>query len=273
MQEGKYPAKLTQYGFLSGEQDAATGQTKPPQFFAKFSFIDETQANQTQTWFGGFKVLQPGKKTSQREITLKTIKALGYTGTAIAQLAAGVQSNLLNMEKEMEIELEYQKDAMGAVKVDDTGAPKFRIKWVNDPENTGFKNQMKPQDAAVVIGGLNLDAEMSNLNSGGSNANAQNNGGYDLNQNANNNVQNNNQNQNFQQNNAQNNNQQNVNQQNVNQQNFQNNNGQNNNVNQNVNQNNGQQNNGAPNFNQQNNGNNQMNNQQMGFDQNGTPPF
>ena len=263
MQEGKYRAKLVQYGFLSGENDPATGQPKPPQFFSQFNFQDETQANQKETWFGGFKELQPGKKISQREITLKTIKLLGYNGTQIAQLAAGVQSNLLNMEKEFEIELEHQKDAMGSVKVDANGLPRFRIKWVNDPENTGFKNQMKPQDATVVIGGLNLDAEMLALN----NDNGQAAPGYNLNQGqpVGNDAQGAGQNQNLQ--NSQNqstqpntgsgyaqnasltNNHQNVNQ------------NQNQNVNQNV----------TPNFNQ-NNGQ-QMNNAQMGFDKSGNPPF
>lgn len=159
MNEGKVRAKLTKYGFLAGEIDPATGQEKAPQFYGTFSFIDNDNANQALTWFGGFKPLQPGKQVSQRELTLKTINDLGYTGNNLAALAGGVASNLLNVEKEYEIDIEVQKDQMGAVKMKN-GVPQFRIKWVNDPEKSGFKNEMSTQDAQVKIGGLNLDAEM-----------------------------------------------------------------------------------------------------------------
>jgi len=272
MQEGKYRARLVQYGFLSGNVDPATGQERPPQFFAQFSFKDETDANKKETWFGGFKELQPGKKTSQKQITFDTIELLGYTGTQIASLAGGVQSGILNTEKEFEIDMAYQKDAMGAVKCDDKGNPRFQIQWVNDPEKTGFKNLMTTQDAAVKIGGLNLDADImaSRAEKGGGQAqtgfNTQQNNGQQNNGQQNNgggHVANNGQNsaQNYQQNNGQqNNNGQNNGQQNNGQQNFQQNNG----------QNNGQQNFQQP----PNNGQNQQqHNQNMGFNQKGEPPF
>lgn len=208
MKEQKYLARLVNYGFLSGEMDAATGQEKPAQFFAQFSFTDEETKQQKQAWFGGFKELQAGKQASQREITLKTIKALGYMGSQIAQLAVGPESKLLNTEKDFEIELEYQKDSLGSVKTNEKGVPQFRIKWVNDPENSGFKNQMPVHDAMVKIGGLNLDAEMLVLSRPKGSVNT----GF--------NVQNNGQQNNGQQNMGQNNGQQNMGYQNQN--NFQN---------------------------------------------------
>jgi len=275
MQESKYPADLTNYGFLTGAKDPQTQQPKPPQFFATFAFVDEQNINQTQTYFNGFKEIQPGKQTSQKEMTLKTIELLGYNGTQIAGLAAGAQSGMLNTQKKYEIELEFSRDQMGNVQQDDKGNPKFRIKWVNDPENSGFKNKMTAQDAAVIIGGLNLDADMMTLKNG-QNGGSGGGGGYDVqnghqnnNQNNNNNNNNNghqNNNNNNNQNN-QNNNQQNMNMSTNNGHQNNNNNGAGPNFNNNNNQNNGHQNNNN------NQNNNQQNNQNMGFDNQGNPPF
>jgi len=232
---GKHSAKIKDYG-------VSTTSAGNPQVYIQFEFSyqDDNGATvaKTLTWYGSF-------VGGAKEITEKTLIYCGLMPQNFANLInlkQGVASNLLDTNRQMEIDVQQEPKQGGS-------GMRTVVQWVNNPEmapqvkkiDDALNTQYFGQYGQQFAGDLNrLATEMGLMNGGGNqNMNTQNNQMQNVNTMGNQQSFNQNQNQNMNQNQNQNNGQQNFNQQN---------NGQNmnQNQNQNMNQNQGNQgNNGA----------------------------
>lgn len=246
---GNFLGKITDYGI-------SETKSNKPQVFVKFTFPFE-QGTSSLTWFSGF-------VGGQKDITLKALLDMGFApGSQLMALAQGPMSGLLNMDKDLSLDVQEE------MKQDGSGM-RTLIQWVNDPARSGGGVKTVDENkAGQMLGGMDFEGDLVRL-AGEMGINPAQNGGQNLGQNQNQNV-NQNQNQNMNGQNNQNMNQ-NMNGQNMGQNNAQ---GANNGSNQATPSNQNNQNNGyaqnASNFNNgQNNQNmNGQNNGQQNFQNNG----
>lgn len=115
MNPGKYLARIIDYGITATKNG-------DPQIQIKFEFQNPEKA--VMNWFG---TLKEGKG---RDITIKSLIACGIKSDDIAALADGPASQMLNMEKDLNLTVDYQTDDSGKV-VEKNGKKSLKIQWVN----------------------------------------------------------------------------------------------------------------------------------------------
>jgi hypothetical protein len=135
---GKYLAKVVNYGI--GETKAGN-----PQACITFSFI-EGETNREMTWYGFFT-----ERTIER--TIDSLLICGMKGNDPRVLVAGPKSNALDMETEVSIVVENDKDDKGNVILNDKGQPTPKIRWVNRAAGTAFK-RMDEKSVFAKLGDL-----------------------------------------------------------------------------------------------------------------------
>lgn len=129
-------AQITDYGI-------ATTKTGNPQIMIKFNCED----GKSRTWYGSL------KEGRAREITIDTLLRCGFKGDDVSVLAGGHTSGQLDHNVELELVIENE--------VGQDGKTYERIRWVNLPGGSGFKNAMTQDDAVQVLKGLNLKSDFA----------------------------------------------------------------------------------------------------------------
>lgn len=135
---GKYIAKIKDYGI---------GSTKAgdPKAMIMFTFKDENGTNHEMTWNGSL------KEGRAREITIDALLNCGLKGDDLSQLANGIESNVLDANIEVELDIQH-KEYEGKI------GP--RISWINRPGGAAFRDKMEHTIAVQKMAGLNLKADV-----------------------------------------------------------------------------------------------------------------
>jgi hypothetical protein len=119
---GPYEAKIVDYGI---------GSTKAgnPQVAIVFQFEDDTTVRHRLTWYGHFT-----EKTLER--TIDSLLICGMRGDDPRVLAGGPESGTLDMETEVSIVVEHEKDEEGHIRA--------KIRWINRAGGSSFRKM--PQE-------------------------------------------------------------------------------------------------------------------------------
>lgn len=132
MNMGKYAARVADYAIV-------TTKSGDPMVNVKFVL---NQGGEQVYWNG---TLKPGKG---QEITIKALLVMGLSkDAAVENLADGPSSGLLDLNKDVEIEVQME---------DFNGKVTPKVRWVNEIGGAKFKNAMSRQDFKARLGGLNL---------------------------------------------------------------------------------------------------------------------
>ena len=135
---GKYEARIIDYTMTTntkGDLQAAV----------RFTFNDGI-ADRNMTWYGGF-----GEK--QLKHTLKALVTMGLRG-AVEEMADGVNSNILDVDKAVEIEVRHEEY---------NGKTTVKIAWVNALGGAAFKNLAAKADVKAKLATLNIKGELAAL--------------------------------------------------------------------------------------------------------------
>lgn len=137
---GKFLAKIKDYGFKVTHSGSL-------QMAVIFDY-EQGEENRTLTWFGS---MNEGKA---REITLTALKNMGYQGQEISLLNDGIQSGILDTDKDYSITIE----------LDDYNGKKIaKIKWVNLPGQSGFEKRLDTNEVKQKLAGMDLGADIAML--------------------------------------------------------------------------------------------------------------
>lgn len=133
---GTYPAKIVDFGLLKGKNGL-------PQCAVMFEYQLPEGGTDRITWFGSF-------NGGAKAITVEALVRMGFTGKNGSELSKGNGSGVLDQNKQFEI-----------VVGDDTynGVTKSKVKFVNLPGGSGFREHMAEGEAGVLMGGLSLEAD------------------------------------------------------------------------------------------------------------------
>jgi hypothetical protein len=131
--EGKYKGSVLDYGI---------GLTKAglPQVLMVVEFTDHLGAKHEMPWYGTLKQ-GPGKN-----ITLQALKACGFPTEArdrLHELAAGVDSGLLDLTREVQVTIAHEQD--------DQGRPMARVRWINSPGGAIMSKKISVEEAAEAM--------------------------------------------------------------------------------------------------------------------------
>lgn len=137
IQPGIFEAKISNYAIT-------TTQGGDPQVAILFDYNDHEGTPHEITWFG---TLKEGKG---QEITLKTLLYCGFAGTDPAELASGVESNLLDTVTPVKITIEENNY---------NGKTSMRVQWVNRIGGN-MAGKLSASEAKVKMGALNLKAQL-----------------------------------------------------------------------------------------------------------------
>lgn len=133
---GSYEAKVIDFGIMKSKNGS-------PMAAVMFEYKIPTGGTERITWFGSF-------NGGAREFTVETLIRLGFVGKNGAELNKGNGSGVLNQEKTFEVVLKNE------TYMDKT---RTKVAFVNLPGGSAFKEKMADGDAAVLMGGMNLEAD------------------------------------------------------------------------------------------------------------------
>lgn len=146
---GNYQARVVDHDLMKNADGSIKNAT------VTFEFMDTEGKASRLTWFGNF-------NGGAAKITLETLMRLGFEMTSKEQLALlsrgqGEGQDLapiyLNTEEDFEIVVEHNTY---------NGKTSPRIKYINEPGRASLK-RMTPDEAKVLTGGLNIDADLAEL--------------------------------------------------------------------------------------------------------------
>jgi hypothetical protein len=104
-----------------------------------------TETNESINWWGS---LKEGKA---REITIKNLFLMGFSGDDIAQIASGIEGGALNHIQEYELVIEEHEHE---------GKKSKRVKFINLPGSGGIKNKLDETSAKDALKALNLKGDV-----------------------------------------------------------------------------------------------------------------
>jgi hypothetical protein len=136
---GSFKGKVVDYGFR-------TTNAGNLNIAVLFEYEQSLGDRKRLTWWG---YLNEGKA---REITLKTLKLLGWKGQAIEGLNSGVSSGILDTDTEFSIVVDLEEYQ---------GVTRPKIKWVN--AGGGFQERLDLSEVKQKLGGMNLKADVIEL--------------------------------------------------------------------------------------------------------------
>jgi len=138
MEPGKYIARISDYGI-------SETKSHHPQISILFEFKDDKGNPYKLTWYG---TLKEGRG---REITIDSLLKCEFKGNNLDLIAGGPPSNILNMEKDLEIDIERHEYE---------GKAQMRIQWVNLPGGSGFRNKLNEEGVVQSLKGMKLQADV-----------------------------------------------------------------------------------------------------------------
>lgn len=138
---GTHKGTISDYGMSKTQKDK-------PQIFIRFDLAEGKKL----TWFGGLDaVASDPSKRAPLEMTVKTLLDCGFSGDAIENLAAGKDSNLLQIGLERDLVVKdnhYNGDVTS------------QIAFINDPNYVPGFAKMTAEDASKVTNTGSLRAEL-----------------------------------------------------------------------------------------------------------------
>lgn len=134
IQPGKYVAKIVDYGI-------GTTKAGDPTIVVRFGW-----GTSSLIWNGS---LKEGKA---QEITIKALLRMGLSDDdKIENLADGIDSKLLDMDRELEIDV--QMDTY-------EGKTRPKIAWINEVGGGKFKHAMNKEEFKAKLGGMNIKSNL-----------------------------------------------------------------------------------------------------------------
>lgn len=141
---GYYEARIANYGI----KKTKAGDPAPTIVFE----VTVDGAKQRVFWQGSFKDGQA------RDITMKALAVCGFVNVrSFANLAEGINSGLLDMNKDLQITVEHETAQDGS------GKRFARVRWINEAGGGKFKDAMDLQEATVLMQGMNLEADFMRI--------------------------------------------------------------------------------------------------------------
>lgn len=146
LKPGKYLAKIVDCGLFKGD--------KGPSAVLTMRTKDELGNVVDMNWFGSF-------NGGAKEITLRTLVQCGSKATTGQELASelnrwqgeGVPMKPIPFDTTKDFEIDVQMNEYN-------GKTTPRIAFINLPGGAGFRTQMSQDDSKVLLGGLNLGADL-----------------------------------------------------------------------------------------------------------------
>lgn len=132
---GKYTAKIIDAGLMATKKG-------DPMVTIRMGFTDEEKNAREMTWFGA-------TIGGAREITVQTLIRLGFKSDDLSDVAFGKEQ--FEYEADYEIVVENEANLTGVL------VPK--IKWINLPGSSAFREKMSKADAVKLCGGMSLKAD------------------------------------------------------------------------------------------------------------------
>ena len=134
MKAGVYEAKV---------EDYAVGKTKKgdPMVMVRFQVYNTEGESHTVTWYGTF------SSPKSQEITFEALAVCGMKTKNPAELTKGKGSGVLDEKKIVTLTL---------VSEEWEGKSRIKVKYINSPGGSGFRDKMSQADAAQLFNGLNL---------------------------------------------------------------------------------------------------------------------
>lgn len=141
---GYYEARIANYGV----KKTKAGDPAPTIVFE----VSVDGVKQRVFWQGSLKDGQA------RDITLKALAVCGFKNVrSFANLADGISSGLLDMDKDVQITVEHETSQDGS------GKRFARVRWVNEAGGGKFKDAIDLQEATVLMQGMNLEADFMRI--------------------------------------------------------------------------------------------------------------
>lgn len=137
MTPGKHKAKVYDYGLVENDKGE-------PVVMIRFKF----ENNETWYWTGTL-----GSEAATKR-TLSTLITCGLKTDELEGLTEGLESNMLDLETEVECVLEESEYE---------GKKRIQIKYVNPIGGRKFGEAMDKQKAKAKFGGMNLKGELAAL--------------------------------------------------------------------------------------------------------------
>lgn len=132
---GTYEAKVVDYG-------VAKTKKGDPMVMVRFAvYPSETSVSQNITWYGTF------SSPKAQEITSEALAICGMKTKNFAELANGAGSGVLDEKKVVSLTI---------VQEEWEGKTRTKVKYINQPGGSGFRDKMSKADAAQLFNGLNL---------------------------------------------------------------------------------------------------------------------
>ncbi len=136
---GNYSAKIIDYGLWEGK--------KGPMATIMFEYkLPEGAGTDRITWFGSF-------NGGAREITIDALIRCGFQGKSGVELNAGKGSGMLDEVKEFEIVVGNEPNPTKNNEL------QSRVKFINLPGGSMFREKMADGKAKILMGGLNLEGD------------------------------------------------------------------------------------------------------------------
>ncbi len=137
LEAGNYIGKIFDYGIKTTKE----GLAAPTIAF----IVSDSSGTQVKVfWQGTF------KEGRGQEICLETLLRCGLSDPSdLKNLGQGRKSGILDIEKEFDLAIIKEKN--------NEGKPFNKVDWVNE---AGFRNQVKANDAATMVAGLNLEGPL-----------------------------------------------------------------------------------------------------------------
>lgn len=139
--KGLYKAKVIGYALV----ETAKGLPSPA---IKFELI-VGEAKEHLTWYGSL------NEGTARNITGKALLVCGFSGTDISKMAEGPSSGVLDMAKEVLLDVDIETDT--------NGKKRNRVQWINELGGAAFQKAMTKATAVQKCAGLNFGADIMRL--------------------------------------------------------------------------------------------------------------
>lgn len=148
---GYYQAKILNYGITKTK----AGDPSPAIIF-EVTLVDGSKHR--VPWKGSL------KDGPARNISLKALAVCGFSNVgAFSYLANGLESGLLDTNKEVQITVEHETGLQDPEKPNEEPKRYARVRWVNESGGGKFKHSLDVQETAVLLKGMGLEADFMKI--------------------------------------------------------------------------------------------------------------
>lgn len=150
VEPGRYRATIEDYGIRT------VGDKKTPQMQIKFKIKDSGKA----VYFQNFLTEGTTKSEYFKNLLDTLVETKVLQTTRFTDISKGVKGGALNTGIELEILVDFERDANDQKVLDKNQNPYVKVAFINNPEKSGMKGQLSEAESVNVLGALNLDAHI-----------------------------------------------------------------------------------------------------------------